>query len=271
MRHELVKRELLKRYPGTLVISIPGSPTCFAKVKDPRIPDKRASDVLLEDLDVFVNNGEPMGETNEFIRLNLSGYSLNLSGYSQGLVEFLNRLAGRNKYAVQDVFIASLDRCNSCIVASKALPNTVYIVNPGDCRIDADANNGPLEIYFPPFIDYEGSRVFSVKKIDRSDHPVVVKTRDVTLTLKKQDESVDLQWSETIYRQGRWQLSIEAPKDVKSLQRRLRGSVIGALSISARTCSISSSICVWEESMIASYSKRRLIGASNACEKVSST
>ncbi|MBX3719463.1 MAG: aminotransferase class I/II-fold pyridoxal phosphate-dependent enzyme [Parachlamydiales bacterium] len=205
MRHELVKRELLSRYPGTLVISIPGSPTFFAKIKDSRIPNKRASDVLFEDLDVFVNNGEPMGETNEFIRLNLSGYS-------QGLVEFLNRLAGQNKYAVKDVFIASLDRCNSCIVASKSLPNTVYIVNPGDCRIDADANNGPLEIYFPPFIDYEGSRVFSVKKIDRSDHPVVVKARNVTMALKKQDESVDLQWSETFYRQGKWQIVNRSPQ-----------------------------------------------------------
>ncbi len=79
---------MLNRYPGSTVISIPGSPTFFAKMKDSRVPAKKASDVLLEDLNVAVNNGEPMGESNEFIRLNLSGYS--------GLiVEFLNRLAGK--------------------------------------------------------------------------------------------------------------------------------------------------------------------------------
>ncbi|MBS0652460.1 MAG: hypothetical protein JSR39_02915 [Verrucomicrobia bacterium] len=199
MRHELVKKELLNRYPGSQVISIPGSPTFFAKIKDPRIPNQRASDVLLKDLDVSVNNGEAMGETKEFIRLNLSGYSQSVAG-------FLNRLAGQNKYTVQDVFSASADKCNYSIVSSKGLPNTIYIVNPGDCMIDADGGKGPIEVYFPPFIDYEGSRVFTVKKTDTSDNPVVVKARKVTTALKKQGESVKLQWVATFYHQGHWQI-----------------------------------------------------------------
>lgn len=99
-RHELVNKELLRRYPGSEVISIPGSPTFFAKLKDPRIPSKRASDVILDDLAVSVNNGEPMGENNEFIRFNLSGAS-------ETLVIFLNRLAGENRYTIPDVLSIS--------------------------------------------------------------------------------------------------------------------------------------------------------------------
>lgn len=97
-RHELVAKEMGIRFPGSTIISIPGSPTFFAKIKDSRIPNKRASDVILEDFAVSVNSGDPMGETNEFIRLNLSGAS-------QNLVTFLNRLAGQNRYKISDVLI----------------------------------------------------------------------------------------------------------------------------------------------------------------------
>lgn len=93
-----MEKELQIRYPGSIVISIPGSPTFFSKIKNPRIPDKKASDVIFEDLAVAVNNGEPMGESNEFIRLNLSGSS-------QDFVTFLNRLAGQERYKIQDVLI----------------------------------------------------------------------------------------------------------------------------------------------------------------------
>lgn len=97
-RHELVQKEILQKYPGSEVISIPGSPTFFAKIKDARIPDKKASSILLEDFNVAVNNGEPMGESDEFIRLNLSGSS-------RDLTSFLNRLAGQEKYKIEDVLI----------------------------------------------------------------------------------------------------------------------------------------------------------------------
>src|SRR5262249_32657923 len=146
-RHELVAKELLQRYPGSTVISIPGSPTLFAKIKDARIPKKKAADVLLEDLQVLVNLGEPMGETNEYVRLNLSGYS-------QLLVEFLDRLAGRSKYKLQDVLITTAQVCPQVTICGKDTGTEQYFAAPGDCFIQAYALKGPIEINFPLFIDY---------------------------------------------------------------------------------------------------------------------
>lgn len=199
-RHELVERELLSNYPGSIVVSIPGSPTFFAKIKDSRIPDKRASDVLFDDFGVSVNNGEPMGETNAFIRLNLSGYS-------QILVEFLNRLAEQNKYKIQDVLSVSTQKCSHSIVTAKALPKTIYFAHPGDCLIEADALKGNLEILFPQFIDYLKGGLVTVKKIDSSDHPVTIRAENIRIALKKQNESVNLQWTQPLYHNGSWQIA----------------------------------------------------------------
>lgn len=198
-RHELVAKEWMHRYPGSSVVSIPGSPTFFAKMKDARVPQKEAAEVVLEDLDVAVNHGEHMGETNEFIRLNLAGYS-------QPLVEFLNRLAGQKRYRVQDVFVSSAHACSHAVVCANGEAKTVYFVKPGECHIDADALKGALEIVFSPFIDYETSGVVTVKKTDRSDHPVVVRMEDFSITLKKVDENVHLQWTQTLEQEGRWQM-----------------------------------------------------------------
>ncbi len=196
-RHELVARELLSKYPGSQVISIPGSPTFFAKIKDPRIPDKAASDVMREDLGVDVTSGELMGETNEFMRLNLLGYS-------QVLVEFLNRLADQNKYTVRNVLLTSAKKCSHSIISAQTLPHKAYYVSPGDCLIDADAFKGSIEIVFPQFIDYESSTVITIKKIDASDHQVFVNAENIKITLKKCGESVDLQWTQPLYYNGHW-------------------------------------------------------------------
>lgn len=99
-RHVLMEKEFIKNYPGSTILSIPGSPTFFARVKDQRIPIKRASDILLEDLNISVNSGDSMGETNEFIRLNLCGNS-------EQLVQVLNRLAKERKYIRSDVFVST--------------------------------------------------------------------------------------------------------------------------------------------------------------------
>lgn len=88
-RHASLEHAFLVRYPGSAILSIPGSPTFFAKLHDNRLPAKKASDILLEDLNVSVNGGETMGETSEFIRINLCGDS-------REFAEFLNRLAGSN-------------------------------------------------------------------------------------------------------------------------------------------------------------------------------
>lgn len=100
-RHKLVEKELLQKYPGSTVLSIPGSPTFFAKITDARIPNEAASVVILKDLDIALNNGDTMGESNEFIRLNLSGAS-------QDLVTFLNRMVGQERYSIQDVMLISI-------------------------------------------------------------------------------------------------------------------------------------------------------------------
>ncbi|WP_231909309.1 aminotransferase class I/II-fold pyridoxal phosphate-dependent enzyme [Candidatus Protochlamydia naegleriophila] len=99
-RHILMEKEFLRNYPGSTILSIVGSPTFFARIQDKRIPNKRASDILLEDLNVSVNSGDSMGETSEFIRLNLCGNS-------EQLVQLLNRLARERKYTRSDVFFSS--------------------------------------------------------------------------------------------------------------------------------------------------------------------
>lgn len=181
-RHRLIERELLHRYPGSSVVSIPGSPTLFAKIKDPRIPQKRAADVLLDDLAVSVNNGEPMGENDEYIRLNLSGYS-------QSLATFLNRLNPEKKYAKEDVFFASQNIC------PKVSINSFYIAKPGDCLIEADAQNGPIDVILPPFIDFLDLKPIAVIKTDSSSNSVAIKTENFTRILAKPQEKISVQWS----------------------------------------------------------------------------
>lgn len=198
-RHALIEKEILAKYPGSTVLSIPGSPTFFAKIKDTRIPDKKASDVILEDFDVAVNNGEPMGESNEFIRLNISGYS-------QILVEFLNRLIGQKKYSLQDVISVSTQVCAYHQIASQEAKNTLYIASPGNCVIDADALKGPIEIIFPSFIDYDISKIMTVKKIDSSKNPVVIKTENFTKSLINTGDALNVQWTQPFYLNGRWQI-----------------------------------------------------------------
>lgn len=195
----IAEREVLGRYPDSKVLSIPGSPTFFAKINDPRIPNKKASDVIFDDLNVVVNNGEPMGETNEFVRLNLCGYS-------QILAEFFNRLAGQAKYKIEDVLVATARECPHSFICASGSQKTRYFVNPGDCLLQADALKGPIEIIFPSFIDYERSYEIVVKKIDSSDHPVVIKTDTFSHTLKTSGETLKMQWTQPFYLNGRWQM-----------------------------------------------------------------
>lgn len=100
-RHKLLANEFLQRYPGSQILSIPGSPTFFAKVHDKRVPEEPASTILLRDLNISVNSGDTMGENAEYIRLNLCGSS-------EPFAELLNRLARHKKYSKQDVFLPSI-------------------------------------------------------------------------------------------------------------------------------------------------------------------
>jgi aspartate/methionine/tyrosine aminotransferase len=197
-RHELVEKELLKRYPGSIVMSIPSSPTFFAKIKDKRIPNKPAWEVIRDDWNVVVNNGNTMGETTEFVRMNLSGYS-------EGLIEFLNRLAGEKKYGIEDVLSVATHECPSFIVSATGPANTVYFAKPSDCTLMADASKGPIEIRFTPFIDYEAREV-SIQKTDTSDHPVIVHIEKAQATLKQPAERIKVRWSQPFYLDGSWEI-----------------------------------------------------------------
>lgn len=83
-----------------------------------------------------------MGDTNEFVRLNLSGYS-------QILVEFVNCLAGQKKYKTEDALFVSTCVCPHAKISGKEKSKTLYIATPGDCLIDADALKGAIEIILP--------------------------------------------------------------------------------------------------------------------------
>ena len=179
-RHELIEKEILNRYPGSVVTSIPGSPTFFAKIKDARIPGKHAWEVIAIDFDVFVNNADTMGESDQFIRMNLSGYS-------QGIVEFLNRLASENKYTIQDVLLTNSKRSTPLIV------NQSYFVKPGDSSISADASKGPFEVNLSPFFGY-GPIEVTIEKIDSSEHPVTVKTDKTSVSIQA-FERVKAKWN----------------------------------------------------------------------------
>lgn len=188
-RHELIEKELLNRYPGSQVTSIPGSPTFFAKIKDARIPATHAWEVISKDFDVVVNSGLTMGETDEFIRMNISGYS-------QGIVEFLNRLAGEKKYKNEDVLLTTAHECHPFIV------NASYFVRPGDCLVSVDASKGPVDIHLSPFFGYDATEV-TIKKIDSSEHPVIIKTGKSTFNLKTLNESINAKWT------NEWELVTE--------------------------------------------------------------
>lgn len=198
-RHILLEKELLHRYPDSITVSIPGSPTLFAKIHDARIPKQKASDVILEDFNIVLNSGESMGETAEFIRVNISGYG-------QSFAQVLNRLAGQEKYTIQDVLFVTKQECSPAIITGKEQATTLYIAHPGDCFIDADASKGAIEAIFPPFIDYEISKVITIKKTDSSDNYVTIKSEDFIHVLRKAEESVKVQWSQPLYMNGHWQV-----------------------------------------------------------------
>lgn len=196
-RHKAVEKEFIKSYPGSLVLSIPGSPTFFAKVNDARIPQKIAANLLLEDFDVVVNNGTPMGESDAFIRLNLSGYS-------EILVAFLNRLAGQEEYKVADLFFSSAKECLATLVVAEENKRTLYAPHPGDCKIAVDARRGPVEIHLLPFIDYLGRTMITIDRIDSSEYSVDIMGKGVNIALKRQGDRAKLQWSQPLYLNGRW-------------------------------------------------------------------
>ena len=195
-RHNIVKTELLKRYPGTAVTSIPGSPTLFAKLNSKDFPKMTGEEIIFKDLNASVDNGNTMGATNDFIRINLCGYSGDLA-------EFLNRLANAKNYKATDLLVTSANHCTHRTIHSS--DNKLYVANPDDCNIDVDAQNDDVQITLPPFINFQQSNLITIRKIDNSNHSIRVQTNQFTLALKNKDETLRAQWTQPFFLNGQWQ------------------------------------------------------------------
>lgn len=194
-RHNIVKAELLKRYPGTEVTSIPGSPTLFAKLHSPDAKNTPAADILFKNLNVAVDNGNAMGATDDFIRLNLCGYSGDLA-------EFLNRLAQVNQYKAEDLLISSANHCTHTTIRSR--DNKQYVVRPNDCDIDVDSQYGDVQLILPQFINYQRSNLITIRKIDSTNHSVTVQANKFTTVLKNKDKPLRIQWTQPFFLNGQW-------------------------------------------------------------------
>ena len=194
-RHKLVQTELLKRYPETEITSIEGSPTLFAKLKNPELTKITAEHFLLKALNIAVDNGKSMGATDDFIRINLCGFSGDLA-------EFLNRLAKTKKYNASDLLISSVNHCTRTIIRSSDTKN--YVANPNDCNIDVDVQHADVQIILPQFINYQRSNLITIRKIDSTKNSVKVQTNKSTIELKKRDEPLRYQWTQPFFRDGQW-------------------------------------------------------------------
>jgi len=196
-RHNIVKTELLKRYPGTEVTSIAGSPTLFAKLNSPDLTKMTGENIIFKDINAAVDNGKSMGATDDFIRINLCGYSGDLA-------EFLNRLAKSKKYNARDLLISSANHCTQTTIHGR--DNTHYVANPNDCIIDVDAADANVQITLPQFINYQLSNLISIRKIDNTNHSVTVQANNFTMTLKKKNEKSGFQWTQPFFLNGQWQI-----------------------------------------------------------------
>lgn len=195
-RHGIVEAELLKRYPGTEVVSIPGSPTFFARLKSQETKNMAAKDILFKTFNVSVDNGNTMGSTDAFVRINLCGYSGDLA-------EFLNRLAGAKKYNPDELLISSANHCTHTTIHGDE--NNKYVVNPNDCNIDVDAQNVNVKIILPKFINYQRSNLITLKKMDNSNHSITIQTDESTQIITKYNEKIRTQWTQPFFMNGQWQ------------------------------------------------------------------
>ncbi|AYV83440.1 MAG: LL-diaminopimelate aminotransferase [Hyperionvirus sp.] len=201
-RFELVAYELLARYPGSTVVTEPGSPTFFIKIEDKRLPPMTGQQIIFLDTLTDVNAGSIYGEDdpdNAYVRLNLCGTSTDL-------VEFLNRLACQTKppkYVPSDVFFSSVNICSvNTITCQQIKGNNEYIVNPNDCRINVDATEHDVVIILPLFIDYEFSKIVTIKRFDCCEsHSVTIKSPTFTVPLYGGNK-IKVQWDNPFFSPG---------------------------------------------------------------------
>ena len=194
-RYDLLALELLTKYPGTLVQSVRGMHVFLAKHPNPTVNFRN---LILTDTNVRGNTGDNYGLTNDYVRINLTNFSLDFA-------TFLNRLAGYPKYSLNDTLVFSECVCNEKLIQNEnkvfcTPQTTTYYVNPDDCQIYVDAKYGPVTIIFPDFNDLSSSKVITVERIDKeSNNKVVLVSKYFKYELNCKGDKMNFQWFNQYY------------------------------------------------------------------------
>ena len=198
IRLEHLSLALETRYPGSIIDSVPGSPTLFVKIKDSRInlqivPIVTASDVILEDTNVKTAPGSSYGADDTYVRINIMAFSEDLS-------IFANRLLGNEKYKSKD-FIISKNFHSHKLICDKE-----YTVDPNDKCLKVCANMNNVTIFLPKFLGFEQPMKLHIKRIDENKcNRVKIKSDYFTIKLCK-NGFVLLKWSQPFYVDGEWKI-----------------------------------------------------------------
>lgn len=201
-RHQLCATELQARYPGTTISSIPGSPCLFASLPAALIGTTPAFQFIFNDVNTGTQDGALFGEPSNpdtFFRVSLSGAS-------EIFAEFLNRLAGFDKYTVNDVFMSSAHECPCVTVDAEKCCGNAYVVVPGNCKVLVNASHGSVKITLPPFTNYISSQVITIKRIDNSKHKVTVTSDAFSTKLDDNKGCIKVQWTQPFYLNGTWKI-----------------------------------------------------------------
>ncbi len=199
-RLKILSRAIEKRYPGSVIDTVPGSPTMFIKINDSRIPAQTGAEIIFEDTNTQVENGKAFGETDAFIRVNIMAFS-------KDLARFANRLVGKRKYRKRK-FLVSRRKKSKCIIVcgNKKDKRVKYVAEPGNRCIKVDASDGNVSIFLPEFLGYEESMRINVKRIDDSCHKVKVRSDFFRISVK---DNVTFVWTQPFYQNGTWRISGE--------------------------------------------------------------
>ncbi len=188
-----------KRYPGSKIAALPGSPTLFVQIKDSRSSSKTAAEILFEDTKTEVADGSLYGEDDSFVRINIMAFS-------EDLANFANRLLSKEKYSKYHMLISSKVLPEPVPVCGKDGTTVEYVANPNDRVIQVDASKGNVLIVLPQFLGYEQPLKLRIKRTDDSNHHKVDVQSDFFLLSIKYRGYISLVWRQPFYRNGRWKV-----------------------------------------------------------------
>ena len=194
IRSVILGLALIKRYPGSLIDNVGGSPTMFVKINDPRIhlPDVTAADVILEDTNVKTVPGSSYGADDTFVRINIMAYS-------EDLAIFANRLLGHDKYKRSELLVSNCDKTDRLYICDN------YVTNPGDKKIVVDAYHQDIKVVLPEYLGYEQPQQLKIRRSDTSCHKVKIKSDQFSLKLGC-GGFVVVRWSQPFYQDGSWEI-----------------------------------------------------------------